>query len=73
MQSHFQPNPSGRGGGTRSSMAGAMPYMSESQTKAYLMARDTIRRIQRTASMFDSKADAPARPPRTAQGRPAAD
>ena len=54
MKSDFQARPSGRRGGARSALPGAAQFMSERQTQAYLLARDTIRRIQRTSSMFDS-------------------
>jgi hypothetical protein len=52
MNSHFQPRRSGRGNGTQSAVNGAMSYMSEEQTRAYLMARDTIRRIQRSSFVW---------------------
>ena len=57
MTSQFQPPPSGRGGrnnvgNAEASTGPAVPYMTERQTQAYLLARDTIRRIQRAASNF---------------------
>ena len=33
---------------------GGMPSMSPRQTEAYLLARDTVRRIQRTASLMEA-------------------
>ena len=57
MDSHFQKHSSGSGSGSRRALNGTMPYLSERQTQAYLMARDTIRRIQRTASIVDSIAN----------------
>lgn len=33
---------------------GGMPSMSPRQTEAYLLARDTVRRIQRTASLIEA-------------------
>jgi hypothetical protein len=69
MKSHFQPHASGHDGDHRGSKAGASPSMSERQTQAYLMARDTIRRIQRTAWLVDALAKDPARWPRTTDGR----
>ncbi len=45
MASQFSP---------RRSSASATPYMSERQIQAYLMARDAIRSIQRTSSIFDA-------------------
>lgn len=38
----------GRNSATRS---GAAAYISERQTQAYLLARDAVRRVQRTASL----------------------
>lgn len=38
------------------------PYMSERQTQAYLLARDTVRRIQRTASLVGAMSQRPAGP-----------
>jgi hypothetical protein len=52
MNSRFQPRRSGRSNGTQSSVNGAMSYMSEEQTRAYLMARETIRRIQRSSFVW---------------------
>jgi len=54
-QSHLpsQTPPLGRGRVARSATKplGGIPYMSERQTQAYLMARDALRRVQRTASL----------------------
>ena len=50
----YSPTPSaGRGRTARrtAKRSGAMPYMSEQQTQAYLLARDTVRRVQRTSSL----------------------
>ena len=69
MKSYFQPHASGQDGEHRGSRPGAAPSMSERQMQAYLMARDTIRRIQRTASFVDALAKDPARWPRNADGR----
>jgi hypothetical protein len=49
MHSGFQPRRSGSGNGAKGSVNGAASYMSEDQTRAYLMARETIRRIQRAS------------------------
>jgi hypothetical protein len=68
MKSHFQPTPSGRKG-TRGALAGNMPYLSERQTQAYLLARDTIRRIQRSASFFDAPSNETAPVQSNAQGQ----
>ena len=54
MKPHPQPPQSGCGGIGRSSPNGRRSYMSERQTQAYLMARDAIRRIQRTSSIVGS-------------------
>ena len=54
MNSH-SPNPSSaRGRAARNPMrrSGALPYMSERQIQAYLLARDAVRRVQRTASLL---------------------
>jgi hypothetical protein len=69
MKSHNQPHPSGQEGAHRGSKPGATPSMSERQTQAYLMARDTIRRIQRTAWFVDAIAKDPDRWSRTTDGR----
>jgi hypothetical protein len=36
---------------TAASQSGGMPYTSERHTEAYLLARDAVRRIQRTSSL----------------------
>jgi len=54
VKSNLHTRASGSGNSGRSAVNGALPYMSERQTQAYLIARDTIRRIQRTSSIFDS-------------------
>ena len=69
MKTPVQPNPSGRRGGTRSAMSGALPYMSERQPQAYLMARDAIRRIQRTSTIVDTISIERARAQGAADGR----
>jgi hypothetical protein len=51
MKSHRQSR--GSGGGGRRAVTGALQCMSDRQTQAYLMARDAIRRIQRTSSIVD--------------------
>lgn len=56
MKTQIQAGPAGRGRGSRSAMSGALRYMSERQTQAYLLSRDTIRRIQRTASIVEAVA-----------------
>ena len=53
MNSH-SPTPSagtGRSARSTAKRSGAMRYMSEQQTQAYLLARDTVRRVQRTSSL----------------------
>jgi hypothetical protein len=50
-------------------MAGSSSYLSERQTQAYLLARDTIRRIQRSASFFDAPSNETAPVPGNAQGQ----
>lgn len=54
MKSHPHTRASGSGNANRSASTGALPYMSERQTEAYLMARDAIRRIQRSSFIVDS-------------------
>jgi hypothetical protein len=54
MKSHMHTRGSGSSNGGRNPLNGSLPYMSERQTQAYLMARDAIRRIQRTSSIVDS-------------------
>ena len=51
MKSHSQQRASGSG---RSAKSTTTTYMSEQQLQAYLMARDAIRRVQRTAPIFDA-------------------
>ena len=70
MTTHVQPNPAGRGNGTRRAMSGTVQYMSERQTQAYLMARDAIRRIQRASPIVEAIAKDKACLPRASQGRP---
>lgn len=53
MKSHMQTRASGSSSGGRSTLNGSLPYMSERQTQAYLMARDAIRRVQRTSSIVE--------------------
>ena len=53
----YSPTPSAGSGRTARGTAkrsGAMAYMSEQQTRAYLLARDTVRRVQRTSSLVGS-------------------
>jgi hypothetical protein len=69
MNSRLQPRRSGRGNGTPSSVNGAMSYMSEDQTRAYLMARDTIRRIQRSSFVWSPTIKPSTEGTRTAVGR----
>ncbi len=35
-------------------VSGGLPYMSQRQTEAYLLARDALRRIQRTSSLVSA-------------------
>ena len=53
MNSHSPTPSAGRGRTARSTVkrSGALPYMSEQQTNAYLLARDTVRRVQHTSSL----------------------
>ncbi len=56
MNSH-SPTPSSGHGRTSHKAAkgpGGLPYMSERQTEAYLLARDALRRIQRTSSLVSA-------------------
>ena len=49
------PTPSsgkGRAALNASRRSGGIPYMSERQIQAYLLARDAVRRVQRTSSLF---------------------
>jgi hypothetical protein len=50
-------------------MAGSSSYLSERQTQAYLLARDTIRHIQRSASFFDAPCNETAPVQSNAQGQ----
>lgn len=43
-----------RASSRRSGLSGPLPYLSDRQTQAYLMARDTIRRIRRTSTIVTS-------------------
>ncbi|MES2941682.1 MAG: hypothetical protein V4772_02295 [Pseudomonadota bacterium] len=56
MNSHSPTPSSERGPGSRraATRSGGVPYMSERQTEAYLLARDVVRRIQRTSSLMDA-------------------
>ena len=58
MNSHSPTPSAGRARTARSTAqrSGAMPYMSEQQTQAYLLARDTVRRVQRTSSLVGAMA-----------------
>lgn len=69
MKSQMHTRASGSSSGGRSTLNGSLPYMSERQTQAYLMARDAIRRIQRTSSIFDPILGDPAQRLRTANRR----
>lgn len=53
MKSHMHTGASDSRSSGRRTLNGSLPYMSERQTQAYLMARDAIRRIQRTSSIVD--------------------
>jgi hypothetical protein len=44
-------SPTPSSGSRRSARPGGMPTMSQRQTEAYLLARDAVRRIQRTSSL----------------------
>lgn len=46
----------GRTARTTSRRSGALPPLSERHTEAYLLARDTVRRIQRTTSLVEAAA-----------------
>lgn len=54
MNSHSPTPSSGKGRAGRNPVrrSGALPYMSERQIQAYLLARDAVRRVQRTASLL---------------------
>ncbi len=56
MNSHSPTPSSGRGRAARNTAtrSGGIPYMSERQTQAYLLARDAVRRVQRTSSLVDA-------------------
>jgi len=69
MKSHMHTRSSGSSGGGRSTLNGSLPYMSERQIQAYLMARDAIRRIQRTSSIVDTILEDPAQRLRAANRR----
>ncbi len=56
--------PSSGGGRTARNVvrrSGAIPYMSERQIQAYLLARDALRRIRRTPSLVDATSPRAAR------------
>ena len=69
MPSDFQPRPSGGRRGVRKSMPGGMQFMTERETQAYLIARDTIRRVQRTSSLFERGLNDAAHPSGAVDGR----
>lgn len=54
MNMHSTTPSSGRNlaAGSAPNQSGAPAYMSERQLQAYLLARDTVRRVQRTASLM---------------------
>lgn len=54
MNMHSTTPSSGRNLAARSApnQSGAPAYMSDRQLQAYLLARDTVRRVQRTASLI---------------------
>ncbi|CAN5756604.1 hypothetical protein BH11PSE13_BH11PSE13_42120 [soil metagenome] len=56
MNSHSPTPSSGDGGISRKTgiRSGGLPYTSERQTKAYLLARDIVRRIQRTSPLISA-------------------
>ncbi len=58
MNSHSTAPSSGRGRTTRNAAtrSGGISIMSERQAQAYLLARDAVRRIQRTASLAGASA-----------------
>lgn len=66
MNSHFATPDSGSGRTDRRSVGrlGRTPYISELETEAYLLARDTLRRIQRTSPLVAAISQ------RTRGGRP---
>ena len=51
MNSHYPTPSSGRGRAAPSTAKrpGGIPYLSERQTQAYLLARDVVRRVQRSS------------------------
>lgn len=65
MNSHSLASTSGRDGAARnaSTRRGVMAVMSEREAQAYLLARDAVRRVRRTAPLFDSIASRPALAP----------
>ena len=56
MNSHSPAPSSGRSltGLTAATRSSATAYMSERQTQAYLLSRDTVRRIRRTSSLVEA-------------------
>ncbi len=56
MKSHASTPSPGRNRTVRkaATRAGGLPLMSERQTEAYLLARETVRRIQRTTSLVSA-------------------
>lgn len=53
----YSPTPSSGHGRTSrhaAKVSGGLPSMSQRQTEAYLLARDTLRRIQRASSMVSA-------------------
>ena len=58
MTERFQKQTTNRG---RDPGTGGLPSMSQRQLDAYLLTRETLRRIRRTSTLFDD--GRPARPP----------
>lgn len=56
MNSHSPAPSSGKAGASRRAVTrpGGVPGMSERQAEAYLLARDAVRRIQRTSSLVSA-------------------
>lgn len=70
MNSH-SPTPSserGRSARRLRTRSGAVPRLSERQIELYLLARDAVRRIQRSSSLVDATSQAAARYASPAQG-----
>jgi hypothetical protein len=72
MNSH-SPSPSSgvgratRGAGRRS--GSSMRYLSQLQTDAYLLAREALRRVQRTSSLLEARLRSPERAGAQGDGR----